>query len=175
MPNELKKLIIKEMVSRYNDAGSYLVVGYRGINALQFDRLRSELWKKKIFIEVVKNSLASIALKNTGKGEIVGLLEGPSAIISGGEDPVVVAKETVKLSEDAPLFTLRGGFLDGEVLTIDSIKNLARLPSLPVLRTQIVTGINAPIVGVATAFNSILRSLATVLQEVKIQKEKSNG
>ena len=70
---------------------------------------------------------------------------------------------------------VQGGFFEGESLSIDSIKSLAKLPSLPVLRSQIVISINAPIVGVATAFNSILRSLATILQEIKTQKEKSNG
>ncbi|MCF6147199.1 MAG: 50S ribosomal protein L10 [Candidatus Kuenenia sp.] len=175
MPNELKELILKEMVSRYNDTSSCLVVGYRGVTALQFNQLRNELWQKKIFMEVVKNSLAAIAFKETGRTEVIGLLDGPSAIITGGDDPVVMAKEAVKLSEEMPFLALRGGIVDGELLSIDSIKNLAKLPSLPVLRTQIVTSINAPVVGVASAFNSILRSLATVFQEVKTQKEKSNG
>lgn len=175
MPNELKELTIKELISRYDDKSSYLVVGYRGITALQFNQLRNELWQKKILMEVVKNSLAAVAFKKIGKTAIVGLLNGPSAIISGGDDPVLMAKETVKYSEDLPFFTLQGGFFEGEALSIDSIKSLAKLPSLPVLRSQIVLSINAPIVGVATAFNSILRSLATILQEIKTQKEESNG
>ena len=74
MPNELKELTIKELISRYDDKSSYLVVGYRGITALQFNQLRNELWQKKILMEVVKNSLAAVAFKKIGKTEIVGLL-----------------------------------------------------------------------------------------------------
>lgn len=70
---------------------------------------------------------------------------------------------------------LRGGFVDGTKISVDDINNLAKLPALPVLHAQIITGINAPIAGVAGAFNAVLRSLATVLQAVKDNKEKSGG
>ena len=54
MPNELKELVVKEMVARYRKADNYLVVGYQGINALRFDELRKDLRKKNISLEIVK-------------------------------------------------------------------------------------------------------------------------
>ncbi len=173
MANELKKLIVKEMVSRYRSSNNYLVVGYQGINSLQFDELRKNLRKKKIHLEIAKNSLAAIAFKEIGIAGIVNLLTGPSAIATGGEDPVIMAKETTEWSKKMPAFSLRGGFVDGEMLSADDIKNLAKLPAMPVLRAQIVTGINAPIVGVVSSFNAVLRGLATVFQAFKDKKEKS--
>ena len=173
MANELKKLVVKEMVARYRKADNYLVVGYQGINALRFDELRKDLRKKNISLEIVKNSLAAIAFKEVGNTGVVGLLKGPSAIVTGGVDPVVMAKETIEWSKKIPFWNLRGGFIDGTVISVGEVNNLAKLPSMPVLRAQIVTGINAPIVGVVNAFNVILRNLANVLQVIKDKKEES--
>lgn len=173
MANELKELVVKEMVSSYRNTSNYLVVGYQGIKALEFDQLRKDLRKKKICVEIVKNSLAAIAFKELGITGMVSLLNGPSAIITGGDDPVVMAKETLEWSKKIPFFSLRGGLVDGAKVSIDDINSLAKLPTMPVLRAQIVTGINAPIVGVASAFNAVLRSLVTVFQAVKDKKEKS--
>ncbi|MFN3532126.1 MAG: 50S ribosomal protein L10 [Candidatus Brocadia sp.] len=173
MANELKELIVKEMVSNYRNTNNFLVVGYQGIKALELDQLRKDLRKKKICMEIVKNSLAAIAFRELGVAGIAGLLTGPSAIITGGDDPVVMAKETLEWSKKIPFLSLRGGFVDGAMISVADINNLAKLPSMPVLRTQIITGINAPIVGVASVFNAILRSLVTVFQAVKDKKEKS--
>ncbi|MBU6391858.1 MAG: 50S ribosomal protein L10 [Planctomycetes bacterium] len=173
MANELKELIVKEMVSRYRNRNNYLVVGYQKIKALEFDQLRKDLGKKKLCLEIVKNSLASISFKEIGVSEIVGLLNGPTAIVTGGGDPVVMAKETIEWSKRIPFLNLRGGFIDGAIVSTDDINRLAKLPSMPVLRAQIITSINAPIAGVVGAFNAVLHSLATVFHAVKNQKEKS--
>lgn len=175
MANELKELVVKGLVSNYRNTNNYLVVNYQGIKALEFDQLRKDLRKKKICLEIVKNSLAAIAFKELEVAGIVGMLRGPSAVITGGEDPVVMVKETLEWSKKIPFLRLRGGFVDGATVSVDDINNLAKLPSMPVLRTQVITGINAPIVGVASAFNAILRSLVTVFQAVKDKKEKSGG
>lgn len=173
MANELKKLIVKEMVAQYRNTNNYLVVGYQGINSLQFDELRKNLRKKKIHLEIAKNSLAAIAFKEIGIAGIVNILTGPSAIATSKDDPVIMAKETIEWSKKIPAFSLRGGFFDGVMLSAEDINKLAKLPTMPVLRTQIVTAINAPIVGVVCSFNAVLRGLATVFQAFKDKKEKS--
>ncbi|KXK31179.1 MAG: 50S ribosomal protein L10 [Candidatus Brocadia sinica] len=173
MANELKELVVKGLISNYRNTSNYLVVSYQGIKALEFDQLRKDLRKKKICMEIVKNSLAVIAFKELGITGLVSVLTGPSAIVTGGDDPVVMAKETLEWSKKIPFLRLRGGFVDGTTVSVNDINDLAKLPAMPVLRTQIITGINAPIVGVASAFNAVLRSLATVFQAVKDKKEKS--
>ncbi|MFO0792485.1 MAG: 50S ribosomal protein L10 [Candidatus Brocadiaceae bacterium] len=175
MANEIKQLVVKEMAGKYRNVSSLLVVGYHGINALEFGQLRRDLSKKKVGVEIVKNSLASIAFKEIGVAGVENLLKGPSAIITGGGDPALMAKEVIEGSKKILAFSIRGGVVDGVLLSPDDVKNLAKLPNMPTLRTQIVSSINAPIVGVVSAFNSVLRSMAIVLQAVKDQKEKSGG
>ena len=173
MANELKELVVKEMVSKYRDAKNYLVVGYQGIKALEFDQLRKNLNKKKICLTIVKNSLAAIAFKEVGVPGMVDLLNGPSAIVTGGSDPVLMVKETIEGSKKIPVLKLRGGFFDGAMLTVEDINNLAKVPTMPVLRLQMITSINTPIVQVVNAFSATLRNLVTVFQAVRDQKEKS--
>ncbi|MEP9411747.1 MAG: 50S ribosomal protein L10 [Candidatus Brocadia sp.] len=173
MANELKKLVVKELVSNYRNRNNFLVVGYHGIKALEFDQLRKDLRKKKIRMEIVKNSLAAIAFGELGVVGVADIFRGPTAIVSGGDDPVVMAKETIEWSRKIPFLTLRGGFVDGAMISVTDINNLAKLPTMPVLRAQIITAINAPIAGVAGAFNAVLHSLATVFQAVRDKKEKS--
>ncbi len=175
MANELKELVVKEMIPRFRSSKGFLVVDYQGITAMQFDELRRELRKKKFSLEIVKNSLASIAFKELGIDGMVNLLKGPTAIVAGVDDPVIMAKETIGWSKKIPFLRLRGGHIDGAMLSVNDINSLAKLPSLPVLRTQIVTSINAPIVGVVSAFNAILCNLVTVLQAVSKKKEESGG
>lgn len=174
MPNELKKLVVKEMVSRYRNVNNYLIVGYQGINPLQFNELRKDLRKKKIKLQVVKNSLAVIAFRELGNSGISDLIKGPSAIVISDEDPVFVAKETIEWLKKIPLLSLRGGFVEGTKLSANDINSLAKLPSLPMLHTQIVNNVNAPIVGVLNAFNAVFRNLANVFQGIKDKKEKNS-
>ena len=115
MANELKELVVKEMVSRYRNVNNYLVVGYQGLKALEFDQLRKDLNKKKISLEIVKNSLAAIAFKEIGITGIVSALTGPSAIVSIEGDPVIMAKETFEWSKKMPPLKLRSGIVDGGV------------------------------------------------------------
>lgn len=173
MTNELKQSVVKELISNYRDKNNYLVIGYQGIKALEFDQLRKDLRKKKICIGIVKNSLAGIAFKEIGVRGVVDLLKGPTAIVTGGGDPVVMAKETIEWTKKIPFLSLRGGLVDGAMLSVHDINDLAKLPSMPVLRAQIITGIHAPIAGVAGAFHAVLRGLVTVFQAVKEKKEKS--
>lgn len=174
MVNELKKLIVKEAVSKYQNRKNYLIVGYQGIDAIQFGQLRADLRRKKIFLEVVKNSLARIAFREMGFNELADLIKGPSAIVTGEEDPVVMAKETIEWSKKVPFISIRGGFIEGAKLSEDEVNNLAKLQPLPVIRSQIAASINAPIVGVLNAFNSILLSMANILYAIKEQKESSD-
>lgn len=174
MANELKELVVKELISNYRKTDNYVVVGYQGIKALEFDQIRKDLRKKKIWFEIVKNSLAAIAFKEIGVTGLVSFLKGPSGIVSGGEDPVIMAKETIEWSKKISALSLQGGFIDGVVVSADEIKKLAKLPTMPVLRVQIIAGINAPITGVAGVFGAVLRNLVTVFQGVKDKKEKNS-
>lgn len=174
MANELKEIVVKELISSYRKTDNFMVVDYQGIKALEFDQIRKDLRKKKICFDIVKNSLATIAFTEIGVTGLVPFLKGPSGITSGGGDPVIMAKEIMEWSKKISSLSVRGGFVDGAVVSAEDINVLAKLPPMPVLRVRIITVINAPIVGVVSAFNAVLRNLVTVFQAVKDKKEKDS-
>ncbi len=171
MSKELKKLIVNELISDYKGVNNFIVVSFKGVNTQQANVLRKDLSEKNIKLKVVKNSLASIALKEIGVPALGQILEGPSAITVSDNDPVILTKVLTKWSKEISSLKIVGGLVDGEMLSLDDIKTLSAIPSREVVLTQIVFAIQAPMVQLANVFNATASSLCRVLHAIKEKKE----
>ncbi len=171
MSKEMKKLIVNEFISDYKGVSNFIVVSFKGVNTQQANVLRRDLSEKNIKLKVVKNSLASIALKEIGVPALGQILEGPSAITVSDNDPVILAKVLTKWSKEISSLKIVGGLVDGEMLSLDDIKTLSAIPSREVVLTQIVFAIQAPMVQLANVFNATASSLCRVLHAIKEKKE----
>lgn len=171
MSKELKKLIVNELISDYKGVNNFIVVSFKGVNTQQANVLRRDLSEKDIKLKVVKNSLASIALKEIGVPALGQMLEGPSAITASDNDPVILIKVLTKWSKEISSLKIVGGLIDGEMLSLDDIKTLSAIPSREVVLTQIVFAIQAPMVQLANVFNATASSLCRVLHAIKEKKE----
>lgn len=172
MPSELKHLMAQELAERYGKCTEYLVVSQTKLNGLEATDLRRTLREQHIRMEVVKNRIAARALESVGLGAGAELFQGSSALVTGDMEMPGLCKV---LKECAGKFAnkliIRGGLMGGNVLTPKDVNRLAGIPPLPVLHAQIAGGIQAPIAGVASAFQSLLRCLAYVLEGIRKQKE----
>lgn len=171
MSKELKKLVVNELISDYKGVNNFIVVSFKGVNTQQANVLRRDLSEKDIKLKVVKNSLASIALKEIGVPALGQILEGPSAITVSDNDPVILTKVLTKWSKEISSLKIVGGLIDGEMLSLDDIKTLSAIPSREVVLTQIVFAIQAPMVQLANVFNATASSLCRVLHAIKEKKE----
>ena len=171
MSKELKKLVVNELISDYKGVNNFIVVSFKGVNTQQANVLRKDLSEKNIKLKVVKNSLASIALKEIGVPALGQILEGPSAITASDNDPVILIKVLTKWSKEISSLKIVGGLIDGEMLSLDDIKTLSAIPSREVVLTQIVFAIQAPMVQLANVFNATASSLCRVLHAIKEKKE----
>ena len=171
MSKELKKLVVNELISDYKGVNNFIVVSFKGVNTQQANVLRRDLSEKDIKLKVVKNSLASIALKEIGVPALGQILEGPSAITASDNDPVILTKVLTKWSKEISSLKIVGGLIDGEMLSLDDIKTLSAIPSREVVLTQIVFAIQAPMVQLANVFNATASSLCRVLHAIKEKKE----
>lgn len=171
MSKELKKLIVNELISNYRDKNNIVVVDYKGIKAHQANALRSTLSEKEITLKVVKNSLAALAFKEVGIAELGQMLEGASAVTTSSSDPVFLAKVLTTCSKENPEFKIRGGVVDGKLLSSDDIKALATIPSREVVLAQILMGISTPLVQLSKVFNATIRDLYLVLVAIREEKE----
>jgi large subunit ribosomal protein L10 len=174
MSKELKKLVVKELISDYKGVNNFIVVSFKGVNTQQANTLRRDLSEKDIKLKVVKNSLAAIAFKEVGIPALGKMLEGPSAITVSDNDPVILTKVMTKWSREISDLKIVGGLIDGETLSLDDIKALSTIPSRQVVLTQILFGISAPLIQLANLFNAVANNLYFVLLAIKEKKSVSD-
>ena len=112
--------------------------------------------------KVTKNRLAKIALKETKFEALEESFTGPTAI-AVSKDPVAAAKVAVEFANENEKLTIIGGALEADVLDVDGVKSLAKLPSLDELRGKIVGLLQAPATKVAGVLQAPAGQLARVM------------
>jgi len=157
---EGKKAQVAELKELFQAAKTIVVVDYRGITVAQDTKLRKELREAGVEYLVVKNTLLTIAAKETGCDELVQTFKGVTAIAFSNEDLVAPAKIIGKFSKDNKVLEVKGGLLEGKYLDAAGVTQLGELPSKEVLLAQ-----------VASCFQAPIQRMAYVLEEVRKSKE----
>lgn len=177
MIREKKSDIVAQIEERLNRSTVAILTDYRGLNTAQLTQLRQHLGKQGIEYHIVKNTLTRIAAQNTGRGAVVPLLEGPTAIAFGfGEDtvPPKVLAEYIRSSKLA--LVIKGGLLRNRSLTPAEVAALAVSPRREVLIAQLLGGMKSPLQGLTNVLAANLSGLLTVLQgRVKQLEGGQNG
>ncbi|MCR4289421.1 MAG: 50S ribosomal protein L10 [Candidatus Scalindua sp.] len=172
MSRALKKLIVEELVADYRDRKNLVLVNFKGIDAQQTNVLKRSLGEKNISARVVKNSLAAIAFKEVGISGLGQILAAPTVVATNDDDPVELAKTLKKYSKEIPGFDIVGGWVNGELMSIEDLSALALIPPREVVLTQIVCAFNAPAVQLANVFNATANNLCQVLRAIKEKKSE---
>jgi large subunit ribosomal protein L10 len=159
---------VKEGVSSKSSA---FVVSYRGISSAKMNVLRKDLKRKKAEVLVSKTSVARIAFKESKYESLADCIEGQMALILSDADASEVSKVLVKFAKDWEGFVVRGGVLDGVVLSEAQINTLSSLPSREVLLAKLLGTLSAPVTRFAGALNSKTRDLMSILK----QKSEKGG
>ena len=149
MPNatvlEQKKAVVAELVEKLKAAQAGVIVDYRGLTVEEDTQLRAKLREAGVEYKVIKNTLTRFAIKEVGYDAMDEALNGPSSLAISETDPVAPAKVISDFAKTNENLTIKAGFLDGKVLTLDEIKTLADTPSREVLIAKIMGSMNAPI------------------------------
>lgn len=161
---------IEEIKAKIEKAQSVVLVDYRGLNVEQLTELRSKYREAGVDYKVYKNTMMRFAFKDSGLEEFNQYLKGPSAIAFGYDDPVNAAKITSEFVKDNDKLEIKAGIVDGKVIDMAGVNNLAKLPSKEVLIAQVLGGFNSPIQGFTNVLQGTIRSLATVLNAIAEEK-----
>jgi len=129
MPRPEKVAKVEEVSTQLSGAAATLLTHYRGLSVSEISELRSKLREANAEMKVVKNTLTRRAASKAGMDGINDLLVGPTGLILCAEDPVGPAKVLKAFAKDHPGLTMRGGYLDGEVLDEVAAIQLADLDS----------------------------------------------
>ena len=166
MEKSKKEKIVADLTERLRSTETLIVADYRGLTMPQVDALRTELLAHGARFQVVKNTLTRRAAEAAGAEHLLALLDGPTAIafLESEGDPAAVAKALRTAARETQVIEIRGGVFQGRPVGADEIATLATLPSLEVLRGQLVGAIAAPLSTVVGLFNAPLRDLVGVLQ-----------
>lgn len=168
-----KKEQVEEIKEHIANAQAMVLVDYRGLNVAELTELRSKYRDAGIEYKVYKNTMLRFAFTDSELEDFNEHLVGPNAIAFGFEDPVSVAKITNDFAKENEKLEIKAGIVDGKVIGVEGVQNLANLPSKEELLGQVVRGLNAPIQGFANVLSGNLKGLVTVLSAIKDEKEKA--
>src|SRR5258706_9183510 len=149
MSKKLKQWMAGEFRGEGGAAGACVVLGYKTLSGEGSSTLRAQLRKSKVQLTVVRNRVANHALAGTAIADIHPLIKGPTAVATGGDDAVALAKAVVEGVKGRKGFEFRGGFLEGRLVTGAEIQQLAALPSRGGLLSITASAGTMPITNIA--------------------------
>lgn len=153
---EQKKQVVAELTDSLKNSVAGVVVDYKGINVADDTVLRKELREAGIKYSVVKNTLLGLAAKNAGLDGLEKVLEGTTAIAVSPEDHTAAARILAKFADTHKNFSIKSGYLEGEVIDLATVESLAKLPTREVLLATVCNAFNAPIASFARAIQAIV-------------------
>lgn len=155
-----KKEEVSNLASEMKEAKLILLVDYRGINVEDVTNLRTTIRNTNSTYRVIKNNITRRALAEAGLEGLDEALEGPTAVIMSNEDYLEPTKAIYKFSKENEYYKIKGGVVEGKVMTTQEIITLAKLPSKETLLSML-----------AGALLGNISKLAVALDQVRAQKE----
>ncbi len=166
----------EQLRSQLANVSTVILSTFQGITVEQDTQLRRAVEAAGGHYEVVKNTVAERAAAGTPTEGLLKDLKGTNSIAYTATDPVSLAKILTKVAKDVPAFRFRAGWVEGRVISIQEIGQLALLPSKEELISKIMFLLNAPAQRIATAMAALPRNLAVVTSEaVKANKFGGGG
>src|SRR6266550_4380865 len=171
-----KQADLDRLKSELAKVSTVILTTFQGIKVDEDTKLRRAVQAAGGKYRVVKNTLAERAGAGTPAENLLKTLRGTNSIAYTETDPVALAKAITKIAKDVPAFQFKAGVVEGRVVSIADIKQLANLPSRDELISKIMFLLNAPAQRIAVALNALPRNLAvTVNEAIKANKFGSGG
>ena len=150
-----KKAEVKELAEKMKEAKLILLTDYRGIGVVDDTELRRDLRNVNATCNVIKNNITRRALKKCGIEGLDDELVGPTAVIMSNEDYLGASKAIYNFTKTHDFYKIKGGAIDGKVMTADEIITLAKLPSRETLLSMLAGALLSNISKVAVALNEV--------------------
>lgn len=169
MPNakvlESKKAVVDALSEKMKGATAAVFVDYKGISVAQDTELRRKFREANVDYSVVKNTLTRFAAKKAGYDQFDEILNGTTSMACTTGDPIAPARIVCEFAKkNKNVLSIKGGFVEGSVLSADQLNAFGELPSKDALVAQVLGTFLAPI-----------SSLAFVLDQIRTQKDGSSA
>lgn len=167
---EKKQQQVADLKEKLGSAVAGVIVDYKGTTVADDTVLRSNLRKAGVDYAVVKNTLLTLAIKGTELEGLTSVLEGTTALAVSNEDSVASAKILSEFADKHENFSIKGGFLDGEVISLEKIDSLAKLPSKEVLLATVAAAFQAPMASFARAIKAVAEKDGETVDEAPAEE-----
>ena len=157
-----KEELVNNLAAELKEDTLILLVDYRGISVEDVTKLRNEIREANAEYKVIKNNIIKRALNGNGENGLDDVLEGPTALITSKEDYLAPAKAIYNFSKKNDFYKIKGGIIEGKVMTAEEIIAIAKLPS----RQELLAKLAGALLGNIT-------KLAATLDAVRMQKENA--
>jgi len=166
-----KQQDLDQLKTDLEKVSTVILTTFQGITVEDDTKLRRAVQAAGGKYQVVKNTLAELAASGTPVGGVLKDLKGTNSIAYTATDPVALAKALTKIAKDVPAFKFKSGLVEGRVISIAEIQQLATMPSKEELISKIMFLLNAPAQRLAVVINAVPRNAAVVINEaVKANK-----
>ena len=149
-----KKKIVEELTEKLKSPAGVLV-NYSGITVNEDTEMRVKLREANIDYTVVKNTLMRFAIQNVGFEALDPILNGTTSLAVSRDDPIAPARIIKEYADKlSGYFEIKGGFMDGKVLSAGEVNKIAAIPPLPILHAQLLGTMLAPITSLAVVLKA---------------------
>ena len=164
---ETKAKDLAALTESLQGAKSAMIVSFKGLTVTKDQEFRNSIREAGAKYQVVKNTLARIAVKGTDYEQTSDHLKGVTAIAWTDSDPVVLTKAISKfMKENADNYTFKTGVVDGKLVDLRQVTEIASLPSKEELISKLLYVINAQAQRIVTVINAVPRDLAVVIKQI---------
>ncbi|MEG0376653.1 MAG: 50S ribosomal protein L10 [Raoultibacter sp.] len=170
MPNAHNIETLSKIKEDLGSAHAMWVVDFRGLSVKEVSDLRSKIREAGAGLKVYKNTLMHLALAELELPDMDQVLEGPSAFVFTGEDPVASAKALKDFAKANKNLVIKGGMMDGSFVDAEQVQAIASLPSREELIAKLLGTINNPLVQIVRVLNAPMESFARCVNQIAEQK-----
>ncbi len=165
MPTEKKAKTIENLKEAFSKSNITILTHYQGLTTAEMTALRRKLQASKSEYQVVKNTLFRLAAEGIGKGDLVGSVAGPTAVVFGYGEAAASAKVLADYIGDTKSnLTIKGALFGDRALTPVEVMTLATLPSKEVLLAKVFGQMKSPMAALLGCLTAPMRSMVGVLQ-----------
>lgn len=173
---ETKAQDLATLTDSLANSTSAMVVSFTGLTVSKDQEFRNSLREAGAEYQVVKNTLARIAVKGTQFEDATEHFKGVTAIAWTKNDPVVLSKAISKfMKANSDIYTFKTGVVDGKLVDLAQLTTIANLPSKEELISKLLYVLNAQAQGIVTVINAVPRDLAVVIKQIGEQEGRADG
>ena len=160
-----KQKDLEALREEFQKTKNVFLTGFEKMTVAQDFQLRKAIREAGASYRVIKNTIAEKAAEGSPASDLVKNIKGMTSMVWTQADPVQLAKALTKYAKENPAFTFKAGMVEGRVIDVSAITDLANMPSKEAIFAKLLWLIQAPAQRLVTAINGTGRNLAVVIDQ----------